>query len=53
VAAGAVLALAVLPSGGPPDTEQTALAVCGGALALVVLWQAHQASRAPVLERAA
>ncbi|MPY60139.1 polyprenol phosphomannose-dependent alpha 1,6 mannosyltransferase MptB [Streptomyces spongiae] len=52
-AASGVLALAVLPSGGPPDTDQIALAVSGGALALVVLWQAHQASRAPVLERTA
>lgn len=52
-AASAVLALAVLPSGGPPDADQIALAVSGGALALVVLWQAHQAARAPVLERTA
>ncbi|MPY49077.1 polyprenol phosphomannose-dependent alpha 1,6 mannosyltransferase MptB [Streptomyces acidicola] len=52
-AASAVLALAVLPSGGPPDADQIALAVSGGALALVVLWQAFQAARAPVLERTA
>ncbi|MFH9983445.1 polyprenol phosphomannose-dependent alpha 1,6 mannosyltransferase MptB [Streptomyces sp. NPDC017179] len=48
-AATAVLALAVLPSGGPPDLAQVALAVSGGALALVVLWQAHQTAQAPVL----
>jgi alpha-1,6-mannosyltransferase len=48
-AATAVLALGVLPSGGPPDTAQVVLAVSGGVLALVVLWQAHQASQAPVL----
>ncbi|EKX67174.1 putative membrane protein [Streptomyces ipomoeae 91-03] len=55
-AASGILALAVLPSGDPADTEQIVLAVCGGALALVVLWQAHQASQvsdAPVLERTA
>ncbi|MGW7258799.1 polyprenol phosphomannose-dependent alpha 1,6 mannosyltransferase MptB [Streptomyces sp. NPDC054834] len=48
-----VLALAVLPSGGPADTGQLVLAVSGGALAVVVLAQAHQAARAPVLGRAA
>ena len=48
-----VLALGVLPSGGPPDSEQLALAVSGGMLALVVLWQAHQTSNAPVLGRTA
>ncbi|MFG2344856.1 polyprenol phosphomannose-dependent alpha 1,6 mannosyltransferase MptB [Streptomyces phaeochromogenes] len=47
------LALAVLPSGGPPDAEQLALAVSGGMLALVVLWQAHQTTTAPVLGRTA
>lgn len=52
-AASGVLALAVLPSGYPADTEQTALAVCGGVLAVVVLWQTHQAAQAPVLERTA
>lgn len=52
-AASGVLALAVLPSGYPADTEQIALAVCGGVLAVVVLWQAHQAAQAPVLERTA
>ncbi|WP_330302634.1 MULTISPECIES: polyprenol phosphomannose-dependent alpha 1,6 mannosyltransferase MptB [unclassified Streptomyces] len=52
-AASAVLALAVLPSGGPPDAEQVVLAVSGGVLALVVLWHAHQAAQAPVLGRAA
>ncbi|NGO09473.1 DUF2029 domain-containing protein [Streptomyces sp. HC44] len=48
-----VLALGVLPSGGPPDVEQLVLAVSGGVLAVVVLWQAHQTSNAPVLERTA
>lgn len=48
-----VLALAVLPSGYAPDAEQVILAVSGGLLALVVLWQAHQAAQAPVLERTA
>ncbi|WP_189787270.1 polyprenol phosphomannose-dependent alpha 1,6 mannosyltransferase MptB [Streptomyces capitiformicae] len=53
-AASGVLALAVLPSGYPADSEQIALAVCGGVLAVVVLWQAHQAAQAtPVLERTA
>ncbi|MEU3889775.1 polyprenol phosphomannose-dependent alpha 1,6 mannosyltransferase MptB [Streptomyces sp. NPDC029041] len=49
----AVLALSVLPSGGPADSSQLVLAVCGGALALVVLWQAHQAELAPAPGRAA
>ncbi|MBO4252488.1 polyprenol phosphomannose-dependent alpha 1,6 mannosyltransferase MptB [Streptomyces griseorubiginosus] len=44
-----VLALATLPSGGPVDTGQLVLAVSGGVLAVVVLWQAHQAAQAPVL----
>ncbi|MDT0436699.1 MULTISPECIES: polyprenol phosphomannose-dependent alpha 1,6 mannosyltransferase MptB [Streptomyces] len=44
-----VLALATLPSGGPADTGQLVLAVSGGALAVVVLWQAHQAAQAPTL----
>ncbi|MFE0472922.1 polyprenol phosphomannose-dependent alpha 1,6 mannosyltransferase MptB [Streptomyces sp. NPDC058947] len=48
-----VLALGVLPSGGPADTGQLLLAVSGGALAVVVLWQAHQARLAPALGRAA
>ncbi|MFJ6556128.1 polyprenol phosphomannose-dependent alpha 1,6 mannosyltransferase MptB [Streptomyces luteogriseus] len=48
-----VLALSVLPSGGPADTSQLVLAVSGGALAVVVLWQAHQAELAPALGRAA
>ncbi|MCW7942851.1 membrane protein [Streptomyces hygroscopicus] len=52
-AATAVLALGVLPSGGPPDLAQVVLAVSGGVLALVVLWQAHQAAQAPVLGRTA
>ncbi|MFF6953358.1 polyprenol phosphomannose-dependent alpha 1,6 mannosyltransferase MptB [Streptomyces iakyrus] len=42
-----VLALCVLPSGGPADTGQLGLAVSGGALAVVVLWQARQAELAP------
>lgn len=52
-AATAVLALGVLPSGGPPDLAQVVLAASGGVLALVVLWQAHQAAQAPVLGRTA
>ncbi|MFI0137856.1 polyprenol phosphomannose-dependent alpha 1,6 mannosyltransferase MptB [Streptomyces luteogriseus] len=48
-----VLALSVLPSGGPADTGQLVLAVSGGALAVVVLWQAHQAELAPARGRAA
>ncbi|MFJ2829750.1 polyprenol phosphomannose-dependent alpha 1,6 mannosyltransferase MptB [Streptomyces sp. NPDC087263] len=52
-AASGVLALAVLPSGYAPDAQQVVLAVSGGLLALVVLWQAHQAAQAPVLERTA
>ncbi|MET8958932.1 polyprenol phosphomannose-dependent alpha 1,6 mannosyltransferase MptB [Streptomyces sp. NPDC004074] len=52
-AATAVLALAVLPSGGPPDLPQVVLAVSGGVLAVVVLWQAHQAAQTPMLERTA
>ncbi|MFJ2926182.1 polyprenol phosphomannose-dependent alpha 1,6 mannosyltransferase MptB [Streptomyces massasporeus] len=48
-----VLALSVLPSGGPADTGQLVLAVSGCALAVVVLWQAHQAELAPALGRAA
>ncbi|WRZ94667.1 polyprenol phosphomannose-dependent alpha 1,6 mannosyltransferase MptB [Streptomyces sp. NBC_01007] len=54
-AASAVLALAVLPSGSPADAGQVILAVSGGVLAVVVLWQAHQAAQppAPGLERTA
>ncbi|MGW1543061.1 polyprenol phosphomannose-dependent alpha 1,6 mannosyltransferase MptB [Streptomyces sp. NPDC002309] len=48
-----VLALGVLPSGGQADLGQLMLAVSGGALAVVVLWQAHQAAQAPVLGRTA
>ncbi|MGW2566058.1 polyprenol phosphomannose-dependent alpha 1,6 mannosyltransferase MptB [Streptomyces sp. NPDC001537] len=44
-----VLALAALPSGGPVDSGQLMLAVSGGALAVVVLWQVHQAAHASVL----
>ncbi|QIJ61053.1 polyprenol phosphomannose-dependent alpha 1,6 mannosyltransferase MptB [Streptomyces sp. JB150] len=49
----AVLALAVLPSGAPADLGRLLLAGCGGVLAVVVLWQAHQAVRAPALGRTA
>ncbi|MCT9008081.1 polyprenol phosphomannose-dependent alpha 1,6 mannosyltransferase MptB [Streptomyces rhizosphaerihabitans] len=54
-AASAVLALAVLPSGSPADAGQVILAVSGGVLAVVVLWQAHQAAQppSPGLERTA
>ena len=48
-----VLALAVLPSGGAADAGQLVLAVSGGVLAVVVLWQAHLAAQAPALERTA
>ncbi|MFE9598213.1 polyprenol phosphomannose-dependent alpha 1,6 mannosyltransferase MptB [Streptomyces hokutonensis] len=48
-----VLALAVLPSGGPADIGQLVLAVSGGVLAIVVLWQARQAAEAPTLGRTA
>ncbi|MDF3301384.1 polyprenol phosphomannose-dependent alpha 1,6 mannosyltransferase MptB [Streptomyces tropicalis] len=49
----ALLALAVLPGGGPAGTGQLVLAASGAALGLVVLWQAHQASPAPALGRPA
>ncbi|MGW2748245.1 polyprenol phosphomannose-dependent alpha 1,6 mannosyltransferase MptB [Streptomyces sp. NPDC001450] len=48
-----VLALAVLPSGGPADLGQLVLAVSGGLLGVVVLWQAHQAAQAPATGRTA
>ncbi|MFF7356324.1 polyprenol phosphomannose-dependent alpha 1,6 mannosyltransferase MptB [Streptomyces filipinensis] len=48
-----VLALAVLPSGGPADLGQLVLAVSGGVLGVVVLWQAHQAAQAPAPGRTA
>ncbi|WP_432118605.1 polyprenol phosphomannose-dependent alpha 1,6 mannosyltransferase MptB [Streptomyces sp. bgisy032] len=48
-----VLALCVLPDGGPADTGRLLLAVSGGALAIVVLWQARQAESAPAPGRAA
>ncbi|MEV6510525.1 polyprenol phosphomannose-dependent alpha 1,6 mannosyltransferase MptB [Streptomyces sp. NPDC051642] len=48
-----VLALAVLPSGGSADIGQLVLAVSGGVLAIVVLWQARQAAEAPALGRTA
>ncbi|MEU9733930.1 polyprenol phosphomannose-dependent alpha 1,6 mannosyltransferase MptB [Streptomyces sp. NPDC048002] len=52
-AVAGVLALATLPSGGQADTGQLVLAVSGGVLAVVVLWQAHQAELAPAWGRAA
>ncbi|WP_225827460.1 polyprenol phosphomannose-dependent alpha 1,6 mannosyltransferase MptB [Streptomyces naphthomycinicus] len=48
-----VLALAVLPSGGPADLGQLVLAVSGGVLGVVVLWQVRQAAQAPVRGRTA
>ncbi len=48
-----VLALSVLPSGSAADTGQVVLAVAGGVLAVVVLWQAHLAAQAPALGRTA
>ncbi|MBC7269261.1 MAG: polyprenol phosphomannose-dependent alpha 1,6 mannosyltransferase MptB [Streptomyces sp.] len=48
-----VLALAALPGGGPADLAQLVLACCGGMLAVVVLWQAHQTARTPALGRTA
>lgn len=48
-----VLALASLPSGGAADAGQLVLAVSGGVLAVVVLWQAHQAELAPTSGRTA
>ena len=49
-----VLALAALPDGGPADIGRLVLAVSGGALAVVVLWQARLAAQAPAaLGRAA
>jgi alpha-1,6-mannosyltransferase len=48
-----VLALSVLPSGDPADMDQLVAAVSGGVLAVVVLWQAHQARLAPALGRTA
>lgn len=48
-----VLALSVLPSGSAADAGQVVLAVAGGVLAVVVLWQAHLAAQAPALGRAA
>ncbi|MDT9699931.1 polyprenol phosphomannose-dependent alpha 1,6 mannosyltransferase MptB [Streptomyces sp. P17] len=48
-----VLALTTLPSGGPADAGQLVLAVSGGVLAVVVLWQAHQAELAPAWGRTA
>jgi alpha-1,6-mannosyltransferase len=48
-----VLALAVLPSGGPADAGQLVLAVSGGVLGVVVLWQAHLTAQAPAPGRTA
>ncbi|MFJ2902241.1 polyprenol phosphomannose-dependent alpha 1,6 mannosyltransferase MptB [Streptomyces sp. NPDC087212] len=48
-AVSGVLALATLPSGGPADSGQLVLALSGGTLAVVVLWQAHQSAQAPAL----
>jgi alpha-1,6-mannosyltransferase len=39
-----------MPSGLPAGTGELVLAVSGGALAVVVLWQAHQAAQAPLRE---
>ncbi|GAB7102161.1 alpha-(1-_6)-mannopyranosyltransferase A [Streptomyces phaeofaciens JCM 4814] len=46
-AVAGVLALAVLPDGGPADGGRLLLAVCGGVLAVVVLGQARLAARTP------
>ncbi|MFF8193158.1 polyprenol phosphomannose-dependent alpha 1,6 mannosyltransferase MptB [Streptomyces bobili] len=46
-AVAGVLALAVLPDGDPADAGRLVLAVSGGALAVVVLWQARLAARTP------
>jgi hypothetical protein len=45
-----VVALLAMPSGLPAGTGELVLAVSGGVLALVVLWQAHQAAQAPLRE---
>ncbi|MGW5637190.1 polyprenol phosphomannose-dependent alpha 1,6 mannosyltransferase MptB [Streptomyces sp. NPDC003832] len=52
-AVAGVLAPATLPSGGQADAGQLVLAVSGGVLAVVVLWQAHQAELAPAWGRTA
>ncbi|MEG3628325.1 polyprenol phosphomannose-dependent alpha 1,6 mannosyltransferase MptB [Streptomyces sp. C6-003] len=49
----AVLALVALPGGGPVDAEQLVLAVSGGVLAVLVLWQAYQARLSPTRGRTA
>ncbi|MCX4759553.1 polyprenol phosphomannose-dependent alpha 1,6 mannosyltransferase MptB [Streptomyces sp. NBC_01275] len=46
-AVAGVLALGVLPDGGPADLDQLVLACSGGALAVVVLWQARLGARVP------
>ncbi|MGP4006878.1 polyprenol phosphomannose-dependent alpha 1,6 mannosyltransferase MptB [Streptomyces sp. 4N124] len=45
-----VVALLAMPNGLPAGTEELILAVSGGVLAVVVLWQAHQAAQAPLRE---
>ncbi|NKQ26945.1 polyprenol phosphomannose-dependent alpha 1,6 mannosyltransferase MptB [Streptomyces galbus] len=52
-AVAGVLALAVLPDGGPAGADQLVLAVSGGALAVVVLWQARPAAGPAVAARPA
>ncbi|WP_405798406.1 polyprenol phosphomannose-dependent alpha 1,6 mannosyltransferase MptB [Streptomyces longwoodensis] len=52
-AVAGVLALAVLPDGGPAGADQLLLAVSGGALAVVVLWQARLAAGPAVSARTA
>ncbi|MCI3275489.1 polyprenol phosphomannose-dependent alpha 1,6 mannosyltransferase MptB [Streptomyces cylindrosporus] len=48
-----VVAFLALPNGTPAGTDELVLAVSGGLLAVVVLWQAHQAAQAPALGRTA
>ncbi|MDO0930849.1 polyprenol phosphomannose-dependent alpha 1,6 mannosyltransferase MptB [Streptomyces sp. DG2A-72] len=45
-----VVALLAMPNGLPAGAEELILAVSGGVLAVVVLWQAHQAAQAPLRE---
>ncbi|MEU3791496.1 polyprenol phosphomannose-dependent alpha 1,6 mannosyltransferase MptB [Streptomyces fructofermentans] len=52
-AAAAVLALGALPSGSPPEAGQLALAVAGGATALIVLRRAHRRAVVPAPGRTA
>ncbi|MHC3472767.1 polyprenol phosphomannose-dependent alpha 1,6 mannosyltransferase MptB [Streptomyces sp. 7R007] len=44
-----VVAFLALPNGAPAGTDELVLAVSGGLLAVVVLWQAHQVAQAPTL----